>query len=86
MAAGDISRFYGKLEAVCKKSLPRGVYDRIVAKEACIAEIQGRTRRVKRFLILGHLDVYFSNVPPTTVSRSFSLDSIVCVSKVRFQG
>ena len=83
MATGDLSRFYSKLETVCKKSLPRGVYDRIVAKEACIAEIEGRTRRLKKFLILGHLDVYFSNVPPTTVSRSFSLDSIIHVSKVR---
>ena len=86
--AGVVERRDGKLESFLHRHLPTEEYERLLARQPCVATVRGEgggvtERPGHRHVAVGHRCLYLTEVPPKNIKTNLQLrdvDSIQIVS------
>ena len=78
----ETKRFDGRLDSFLRRTLSLEEYERVVSTEQCVV-VTAEGKRAPRNVVLGHRWLYFTEIPPKTLTRALQLENIVSVETVR---
>lgn len=77
----DTRRLDVRLESFLRRQVSPEVYERISTSEACVL-ISAEERRVHRYVVLGHRQLFTTEFPPKNLKLLLNLEAILSIRKV----
>ena len=77
----DTRRQDVRLESFLRRQLPPDVYERLSTSEGCVL-FSADEKRVHRFVVLGHKQLFTTEFPPKNLKVLLNLDSIASIRMV----
>ena len=77
----ETKRFDGRLDTLLRRNLPPSDYERVISAEPCVV-VTPEGKRAPRHVVLGHRQLYFTEIPPKTLNKALQLEDVVSVETV----
>ena len=81
MSIQATKRFDGRLDSFLRRNLTLESYERVVSTEPCVV-VTPEGKRAPRHVVLGHGLLYFTEMPPKTLTKALRLEDVLTVKAV----